>query len=81
MVLDCIKGTIKRHSDCFKEKVLIHANIFNALPQHFLFKRVRTTALALSMWNLPRPGVELVSPVSVGGFSTMGSPGKSKVMT
>ena len=29
------------------------------------------------MWNPPRPGIELVSPVLAGGFLSTGSPGKS----
>ena len=29
------------------------------------------------MWDLPRPGIELVSPALVGGFSITGPPGKS----
>ena len=32
-----------------------------------------------SMWNLPRPGIEPVSPASAGVFLTTGSPGKSLV--
>ena len=29
------------------------------------------------MWNLPRPGIEPVSPALAGGFLTTGPPGKS----
>ena len=29
------------------------------------------------MWDLPRPGIELVSPALAGGFSTTAPPGKS----
>ena len=29
-----------------------------------------------SMWDLPRPGIEPVSPALAGGFSTTVSPGK-----
>ena len=31
------------------------------------------------MWNLPRPGIELVSPALAGRFVTVGSPEKSHV--
>ena len=30
-----------------------------------------------SMWNLPGPGVKLMSPALAGGFSTTEPPGKS----
>ena len=33
--------------------------------------------LPLGMWNLPRPGIELVSPALAGGFLITGPPGKS----
>ena len=37
-----------------------------------------TRALLLhGMWNLPRPGIEPVSPALAGGFLTTGPPGKS----
>ena len=29
------------------------------------------------MWDLPRPGLEPMSPALVGGFLTIGPPGKS----
>ena len=32
------------------------------------------------MWDLPGPGVELVSPALVGGFSITGPPGKSHII-
>ena len=32
------------------------------------------------MWGLLRPGIELVSPALVGGFSITGSPGKSHIV-
>ena len=32
------------------------------------------------MWNLPRPGIEPVSPVLAGRFLTTGMPGKPKVL-
>ena len=32
--------------------------------------------LLQGMWDLPRPGIEPVSPELAGGFSTTGSPGK-----
>jgi len=32
--------------------------------------------LPLSLWNLPRPGIELVSPALAGRFSTTELPGK-----
>ena len=32
--------------------------------------------LLRSMWNLPRPGLESVSPALAGGFSTTAPPGK-----
>ena len=31
------------------------------------------------MWNLPRPGIEAVSPALAGGFVTTGIPGKSSL--
>ena len=34
--------------------------------------------LPLGMWDLPRPGLEPVSPELAGGFLTTASPGKSK---
>ena len=33
--------------------------------------------IAQGMWNLPRPGVEPVSPALAGGFPSTGPPGKS----
>ena len=33
--------------------------------------------LPCSMWNLPRPEIEPVSPVSAGGFLSAAAPGKS----
>ena len=30
------------------------------------------------MWDLPRPGVEPMSPALAGGFFTTGPPGKSE---
>ena len=35
------------------------------------------TKLSCGTWDLPRPGMEPVSPASVGGFLTTGPPGKS----
>ena len=35
------------------------------------------TELLRSMWNLPRPGTEPISPTLAGGFLTTGTPGKS----
>ena len=32
-----------------------------------------------SMWDLPRPGLESVSPALAGGFLTTAPPGKPKV--
>ena len=32
-----------------------------------------------SMWSLPRPGIEPVSPASAGGFLPIVPPGKSKI--
>ena len=32
----------------------------------------------LGMWDLPRPGIEPMSPALAGGFSTSGPLGKSK---
>ena len=29
------------------------------------------------MWDLPRPGIELISPALAGGFLTAAAPGKS----
>ena len=34
------------------------------------------SCLVHSMWNLPRPGTESVSPTLAGGFLTTGPPGK-----
>ena len=34
--------------------------------------------LLWSMWNIPGPGMELMSPALVGGFLTTGPPGKSR---
>ena len=34
--------------------------------------------VAHGMWDLPRPGIELMSPALAGGFLTTGPPGKSK---
>ena len=34
--------------------------------------------LLWAMWDLPRPGLEPVSPVLAGGFSTTAPPGKPK---
>ena len=34
--------------------------------------------LLRSMWDLPRPGLEPVSPALAGGFSTTAPPGKPK---
>ena len=36
--------------------------------------------LLRSMWNLPRPGLELVSPALAGRFSTTAPPGKPPIM-
>ena len=33
-------------------------------------------AQALCTWNLPRPGIESMSPALVGGRLTTGAPGK-----
>ena len=35
--------------------------------------------LLRGMWDLPRPGLEPVSPALAGGFSTTAPPGKPKV--
>ena len=32
------------------------------------------------MWDLPRPGIEPVSPALAGGFLTTGQPGKSSLL-
>ena len=36
--------------------------------------------LLRGLWNLPRAGIEPVSPALAGGFLTTGSPGKSSVL-
>ena len=36
-------------------------------------------SMPCSMWNLPRPGTEPMSPALAGGFSTTGPPGKSSL--
>ena len=36
--------------------------------------------LPCSMWGLPRPGIEPVSPTLAGGVLTPGSPGKSSIL-
>ena len=36
----------------------------------------RTGLVALRVWDLPRPGLEPVSPALAGGFLTTGPPGK-----
>ena len=33
------------------------------------------------LWDLPRPGIEPVSPALAGGFLTTGPPGKSTLVT
>ena len=38
-------------------------------------------SLCCSMWDLPRPGIKPVSPALVGGFFTIGPPGKSHRMS
>ena len=37
----------------------------------------KNLTLHTTMWDLPRPGVEPVSPTLAGGFLTTGPPGKS----
>ena len=37
--------------------------------------------LRLGMWDLPRPGLESVSPALAGGFLTTAPPGKSWLVT
>ena len=36
--------------------------------------------LLRGMWDLPRPGLKLVSPALAGGFSTTAPPGKPQVI-
>ena len=38
--------------------------------QHRLNSCGSRAGLLLGLWNLPRPGIELVSPASAGGFFT-----------
>ena len=39
------------------------------------------TQLLCGMWDLPRPGLEPVSPALAGGFLTTAPPGKSSAIT
>ena len=46
-------------------------------PEHGLRNCGTWAWLLCSMWKLPRPGIEPMSPTLAGGFLSCGSPGKS----
>ena len=59
---------------------------FSCFRAWVLGKRVSNYGLVITglvshnwnlMWNLPRPGIELMPPALTGGFLTTGPPGKS----
>ena len=45
-------------------------------PHNWLNSCVSQALLLCGKWNLPRPGIELLSPALQGGFLTIGPPGK-----
>ena len=51
----------------------------HGLQTHRLSSCGSRAQLLRSMWDLPRPGLEPVSPALAGGFSTTVPPGKPKL--
>ena len=52
------------------------SNCGSRAPEHWLRSCSTPASLLLTMWELPRPGVEPMTPALAGGFSTTRPPGK-----